>query len=177
MFENVDSTTILEVAPSKSNGDLFWIHKIENPEKFFAGCDTPSDVSDRIIESERGVTEQIETCGFTLVLDQPEDIPSDSQGNPPDDPIVIEVNQGVAYDQYLSNMELEHKNGPGNKIWNQSIELFEESFYRIEDPTDIFGDIWGDTTKMFQEIQNRGINPVLEYDDVSFVFNRPYGSL
>lgn len=177
MFENADSTAIFEVAPSQNNGDLFWIHEIEDPEVFFAGCDTPSDVLDQIIESERGVTEQVETCGYTLVLDRPEDPSSDSAGDPPAGPIVVEVTQGVPYDQRFSIMDTEHKQGKGNKVWNQSIELFEESFYRIENPSDVFGNVWGDTTKMFQAIQSREIDPVLKYDDVSFIFNRPYGSL
>lgn len=176
MFENLDSSSIFEVAPSTNDGDLIWIHEIENPEAFFTGCDTPSDVLDQVIESE-GVTEQIETCGYTLVLDRPEDPSPDRAGDPPDDPIVVEVTQGVAYNQRFSIMETEHEQGQGNEVWNQPIELFEESFYRIENPFEIFGDVWGNTTKMFQAIQDRGIDPVLKYDDVSFIFNRPYGSL
>lgn len=177
MFESLESTTIFEVAPTRSNGELFWIHEIENPSGFFAGCDTPSDVLDQLIESEKDVDETIETCGYTMVLDRPEDPSPDRVGDHPDGPTVIEVTQEVEYDQLFSVTDTEHKNGRGNEQWDKPIKLYKKSFYRIEDPPAVFGNTWGKTTEMFESIQNRGIDPVLVYDDVSFIFNRPYGSL
>lgn len=177
MFEDIQSTTIFEVAPTRSNGDLFWIHAIENPSKFFAGCNTPSDVLDQIIESEMDADETIETCGYTLVLDRPEDPSPDNLGDPPHGTTVIEVTQEVEYDQLLSVTDVEHKNGKGNEQWDKPVRLYEKTFYRIEDVHQVFENSWGNTTEMFEIIQSRGIDPVLSYDDVSFVFNRPYGSL
>jgi len=177
MFENIDSTTIFQVAPSTNDGELFWIHTIGNPEGFFAGCETPSEVLDQISESNEGVTDQIETCGYTLVLDRPEDPMPDNTRDPPNGPTVVEVTQDVAYDQRFSARHTSHEQGRGKEVWNQPIELFEVSFYRIEDPHEIFGDTWGDTTATFHAIQERGLEPMKSYDDVSFVFNRPYGSL
>lgn len=59
MFESLESTTIFEVAPTGNDGELFWIHEIENPSGFFAGCDTPSDVLDQIIVLRRMLTKRL----------------------------------------------------------------------------------------------------------------------
>lgn len=177
MFENLESTTILEVAPTRSNGDLFWIYEIENPSGFFTGCNTPSDVSDQIIGSEKDVDETIETCGYTMVLDRPEDPLPDKAGDPPYGTTVMEITQKVEYDQLFSVTDVEHKRGKGNEHWDKPIRLYEISFYRIEEAHHVFKNSWGNTTEMFEAIQSRGIDPLLSYDDVSFVFNRPYGSL
>ena len=177
MFQNIESTTIFELASSGSGGELFWIHEIENPSEFFAGCKTPLEVLDRIIESESGVDDTVETCGYTLVLDRPEDPSPDRAGDPPENPTFIEVIHATKHEQRFEVMETEHEQGRGNQIWDEPVKLCSESFYKIEDPVKVFGNVWGSTTAMFEAIQNQGIEPILEYDDISFTFIRPTGSL
>ncbi|MFC7027174.1 hypothetical protein ACFQJ5_05545 [Halomicroarcula sp. GCM10025324] len=153
MFDSSTSPiTVFEIAPNGSGGEIFWIYDIEKPDEFFAGCETVDDASERLIESDRSPDEQIETCGYTLVLDHPEDPPSTSSLTIPEGPLVFEaVKSDGQHERY--------------------------EFYRIEDPEDTFGDSYGDTQKMFDSIVDAGIEPMLEYGDVSLTFQRPYGAL
>jgi len=145
-------TTVFEVAPSSSGGEVFWIYEIENPEEFFTGCETEEEASERLIESDRSPDEQLETCGYTLILDHPEDPPSNRSVPAPEMPIILEVIR---------------ENGQNQR----------HEFYRIDDPVATFDDAWGDTSKMFDSIREEDIEPVLYYDNVSLRFQRPYGSL
>lgn len=145
-------TTVFEVAPNSAGGETFWIYEIDEPGIYFEECGNEQDALEKLIESDRGPDEQIETCGYTLVLDSPEDPPSDNSVDAPEKPIVVEVLKGNGKDQ-----------------------IYE--FYEIEDPVDTFGDSWGDTTEMFEAIRDAGISPVLEYENVSLKFQRPYGAL
>lgn len=177
MFENTTPTTIFEVAPTKAGGERFYIHEIENPVGFFSGCDSPSDVLDRVVSKQHGCDEQIDTLGYTLVLDRPEDPLPDNAGNPPDDPISIEVQRGLEPDQRFSCVEIDRKNHRGNEPWDQPINFLETSFYSIQNPSELFSDAWGDSIEMFEAIQKRGLAPISKYDNVSFTFDRPYGTL
>lgn len=153
MFESSSSpTTVFEVAPNSSGGEVFWIYHITEPDEFFSGCETEEEALEQLVNSERSPDEEVETCGYTLVLDQPEDPPADSPGTPPETTIVIEVIADAG-----QNRECE--------------------FYKIEDPVETFGDSWGNTPEMFDSIIEDGVEPMLSYDDVSLRFQRPYGAL
>lgn len=153
MFDSADPpTTVFEVAPNSTDGEIFWIYEIDNPSEFFEGCESQQEASDRLIDSERSPDKQIETCGYTLVLDSPEDPPSTKSGNPPEKSIVIEVLKGGENDQ-------------------------QHEFYEVENPIDTFGESWGNTTSMYTALEKDSIQPILEYDNVSLIFQRSYGSL
>lgn len=153
MFDSGDSpTTVFEVAPNSADGEIFWIYEIDNPSEFFQGCESQQEASDRLIEAERSPDEQIETCGYTLVLDSPEDSPSNKSETPPEKPIVIEVLKGSGNDQ-------------------------KHEFYEVENLIDTFGEPWGSTTAMYSAIEKDSIQPILEYGNVSLIFQRSYGSL
>ncbi|MDT3434655.1 hypothetical protein [Haloarcula sp. 1CSR25-25] len=147
---SADPAVIFEKAPQK-NGEVFWIYEISNPNELFSDCRTEEDVLERLIDSERSPDEIVETCGYTLVLDRPED-PSGNAGNPPEHSIVIEV------------------------IRDSGREPTYE-FYDIDNPVEIFGDSWGDTPEMFESIVQHEIDPRLSYETVSMKFERPYGAL
>jgi hypothetical protein len=147
--QSTSPITVFETAPNGS-GDIFWIYEIQNPGKFFSGCETEDEASDRLIESDQSPDEQIETCGYTLVLDHPED-PGRSV-SPPDEPIILEVIKGRGQDQQYE-------------------------FYQVEDPLTTIGDDWGDTPKMYDSLLESRLDPILEYDNVSLIFQRPYGAL
>lgn len=151
MFDQSTSPiTAFETAPNGSGGDVFWIYEIQNPGEFFSGCESEDEASDRLIESDRSPNEQIETCGYTLVLDHPED--PHRPVSPPDEPIIVEVIKGRGQDQQYE-------------------------FYQVEDPLTTFGDDWGDTPEMYDSILEAGLDPILEYDNVALIFERPYGAL
>jgi hypothetical protein len=151
MFEQSTSPiTVFETAPNGSGGDVFWIYEIQKPGEFFSGCETEDEASDRLIESDRSPDEQIGTCGYTLVLDHPED-PGRSVSSP-DEPIILEVIGGRGQDQQYE-------------------------FYQVEDPLTTIGDDWGDTPKMYDSLLEAGLDPILKYDNVSLIFQRPYGAL
>lgn len=153
LFEaSAPPTTAFEVAPNGRGGETFWIYEIDNPGEFFSGCETEQEALDRLIDSEKGPDERVETCGYTLVLDAPEDPPASKSVSPPEEEIVIEVLKG--------------------SVQNQKCE-----FYEIADPVDTFEDSWGTTTEMFRKISEEGIGPMLEYENVSLRFQRPYGAL
>ena len=153
MFESSASpTTIFEVAPNSSGGEVFWIYHIPEPDEFFSGCETEEEALERLVDSERGPDEEIETCGYTLVLDNPEDPTADSTRVPPETMIVIDV---VTEDGQYREYE----------------------FYEIDDPIETFGESWGSTPEMLDSIIEEGIEPILSYNDVSLIFQRPYGAL
>lgn len=153
MFDSSDSpTTVFEVAPNSAGGETVWIYEIDDPGAFFEGCESQEEALDRLVNSERSPNEQLETNGYTLVLDSPEDPPSGRPGEPPVKPIVIEVLKGKGNDQT-------------------------HEFYEVEDPVKIFGESWGNTAEMYRELQENDLSPMLEYDNVSLIFQRPYGAL
>jgi len=153
VFESfTSSTTVFEVAPNGSGGEIFWIYEIEDPSEFFAGCETVDEASERLIEADRSPDEQIDTCGYTLVLDHPEDPSSTKSLTIPESPLIIETVK--------------------ERGQNERYE-----FYKIEDPEGTFGDTYGDTQRMFDSIVEAGIEPMLEYDNVALTFQRPYGAL
>lgn len=145
------SVVIFEKAPLKS-GEVFWIHEVAEPSEFFSDCVTEEDVSEKLIDSERTADEVVETCGYTLVLDRPEDPASGNVGTPPEHSMVIEV------------------------IRDSGREPTYE-FYEIDDPVEVFSDSYGDTHKMFESIVQHKIEPRLSYETVSIIFERPYGAL
>lgn len=146
---SADTAVIFETAPTKS-GEVFWIYEIDEPNEFFTKCETDDEISDKLMSSDRSPDETVETYGYTLVLDRPEDPSPDNTREPPQQAITIEVirNNGQTYE-----------------------------FYDIDDPTETFGDSWGNTPEMFESIVQQNIKPQLSYENVSMRFQRPYGSL
>lgn len=140
------------MAPNSTGGEIFWIYEIDQPGKFFEDCENQQEALERLIDSEKSPDEQAETCGYTLVLDRPEDPSPDRSVSPPEKPIVIEVIKGRGNNQKYT-------------------------FYDVEDPVDTFGDSWGNTAEMFAAIEEEDITMTLEYDNVSLRFQRPYGAL
>jgi len=153
MFDSLEGEiTVFEIAPNSSNGETFWIYEIDQPGTFFADCETDDEALTRLIDSDRSPDEIIETCGYTLVLNSPEDPHSSDSSDIPDGPVVFEVING----------------DPQERVYE---------FYEVDSPQEVFANSWGDTIEMFESISAKGIEPIQAYDNVELKFQRPYGAL
>jgi len=150
VFESTTTPmTIFELAPTKGGGEIFYIWEIENPSEFFSEAD--GDISEFLIKLDRGPDKTLETCGYTLVLERPEDPHKPESVTPPENPITIEVIQDTG-------------------------QLESVEFYKIKDPVDTFGNDWGDTSAMYSAITSEKGEPLAKYDNVTRI-QRSYGEL
>jgi len=147
--ESTSPITIFEKAPGKG-GYIYWIYEVEDPKTVFSDCQTQEEVSDQLKTQNINTDEQITTCRYTLVLESPED--PHKPVSPPEKPVIIEVIK-------------------------RSFQDRKYEFYQIDDPVSTFGDAWGDTHAMYDAIIKESHDPLLEYDNVSLIFQRSYGEL